>query len=185
MEEIGSIKADDASQIQEIYLQPDSGKLVLVCSRFDALEDEDYPSGRGFYNTQSVEAITYDVGMLQRPRRRRVTQSGNYSSSRMADGCLYLFSGILCGPGTERASPGHSSPGEWEVIANDDIYLPPVPQANMYEVITSVDLNHPGRQKDSKAIFFSKGRPGVCQQREYLFLRDTVGISEGRYYDGP
>ena len=47
MEEIGSIKADDASQIQEIYLQPDSGKLVLVCSRFDALEDEDYPSGRG------------------------------------------------------------------------------------------------------------------------------------------
>ena len=87
MEEIGSIKADDASQIQEIYLQPDSGKLVLVCSRFDALEDEDYPSGRGFYNTQSVEAITYDVRDASAPREEgRVTQSGNYSSSRM-DAC--------------------------------------------------------------------------------------------------
>ena len=193
MEEIGSIKADDASQIQEIYLQPDSGKLVLVCSRFDALEDEDYPSSRDFYNTQSVEAITYDVRDASAPREEgRVTQSGNYSSSRMADGCLYLFSEFYTGQELRKSEPGTFVPQvNGKVIANDDIYLPPVPQANMYEVITSVDLNHPGETKDSKAIFSKGGQAYVSNENIYFYETqwgypkgDTTTVRKVAYKNG-
>lgn len=193
MEETGSIKADDASQIQEIYLQSDSGKLVLVCSRFDALEEGDYPSGRGFYNTQSVEAVTYDVRDASVPREEgRVTQSGNYSSSRMADGCLYLFSEFYTGQELRKSAPETFVPQvNGNVIANDDIYLPLAPQANMYEVITSVDLDNPGETKDSKAIFSKGGQVYVSNENIYFYeiqwgypKEDTTTVRKVAYKDG-
>ena len=193
MEEAGSIKADDASQIQEIYLQPDSGKLVLICSKFDVLEDGDYPSGRGFYNTQSVEAVTYDVRDASSPREEgRVTQSGNYSSSRMANGYLYLFSEFYTGQELRKSEPGTFVPMvNGEVLAKEDIFLPPVLQANMYEVITSVDLDHPKETKDSKAIFSNGGQAYVSNENIYFYETqwgypkgDTTTVRKVAYKNG-
>ncbi|MFR3390656.1 MAG: beta-propeller domain-containing protein [[Clostridium] scindens] len=121
-----------------------------------------------------------------------MTQSGNYSSSRMADGCLYLFSEFYAGQELRKSEPGTFVPQvNGKVIANDDIYLPPVPQANMYEVITSVDLNHPGETKDSKAIFSKGGQAYVSNENIYFYETqwgypkgDTTTVRKVAYKNG-
>lgn len=134
------------------------------------MEDSLYTNG-GIGNNGVTIAVTYNIQDPERPEEEgRVNQSGEYRSSRMADGYLYLFSEVYLW--------GEVVPGEprtfvplinGETILEKNIYLPPVSQANMYEVITSVDLKNPDKMADSKAIFSKGGQVYVSNKNIYFY----------------
>jgi len=171
MKQVASVDVGDKEYIREFYVEPDRKKMVVICGQqIDAQMDPLYTDG-GIGNNGVTAAVTYDIQNPEKPEEEgRVTQSGEYSSSRMADGYLYLFSEVYLW--------GEVIPGEprtfvplinGEPVAEKNIFLPPVSQANMYEVITSVDLEKPGKMADSKAIFSKGGQAYVSGKNIYFY----------------
>ena len=174
MEKISSVTVGADYYIHEFYLADDMKKLVMVCSRSMISEDGDiYPTAKGTWNTQVTEAITYDIQDVESPKEDgRVSQSGSYSSSRVADGHLYLFSEYYVGMDFElyENEPRSYVPLiNGDIIKEQDVLLPPVEKANMYEVITSIDFDNPGEIKDSKAIFSDGGDIYVSNDNIYFY----------------
>ncbi len=173
MKKIASVDVGAKEYIQEFYVVPDRKKMVVICGRQaegTMMEDPLYTNG-GIGNNGVTIAVTYNIQDPERPEEEgRVNQSGEYRSSRMADGYLYLFSEVYLW--------GEVVPGEprtfvplinGETILEKNIYLPPVSQANMYEVITSVDLKNPDKMADSKAIFSKGGQVYVSNKNIYFY----------------
>ena len=101
-----------------------------------------------------------------------MTQSGSYTSSRLTDGHLYLFtqysvdvtSGI-----TPKDKKDYIPYVNQQMLEADDIYLPPFSQAYMYEVVSSVDVAKPGEIQDTKAIFSDGGELYVSNDNIYWY----------------
>ncbi len=197
MEKVASIDVGDDSDIYEFYVMPKIKKLTLICSQIEKEEEKEleevYPDYRGYNYRESVAAVTYDIqDPLHPDEEGRVSQSGSYSSSRVSDGCLYLFSEYYIWNAADQNEPRTFVPliGE-EPIAEKDIYLPPVSQANMYEVVTAVDLTKPGKTKDSKAIFSKGGQVYVSNANIYFYETewgysdsDVTTVRKIAYKDG-
>lgn len=166
MERAGVIELEKEEYIYEIYLA--EGKLVLVA-------DTSSDSGA------ETEVITYDIQTPSAPEELgRVVQSGNYQSSRLTDGCLYLFSSYHVNVWNR---PEPRNPDTYLPLVNDrvmketDIYLPQTEMADMYEVITSVDLDSPGQVSDSKALLSKGGELYVSSGNIYYY--ETLWQSSG------
>lgn len=172
MKKAASIEVGSNCYIEEFYVVPDQKKLVAVCTRggSDLLYSAD-PSYRGAGDSSAVVAVTYDIGDPTNPvEEGRVTQSGYYNSSRMSNGYLYLFSEYHIWSEVSQHEPREFIPLiGGDVMNAEDIYLPPVTQANMYEVITAVDLKKPDKAKDSKAILSKGGSLYVSNQNIYFY----------------
>lgn len=172
MKKAASIEVGSNCYIEEFYVVPDQKKLVAVCTRggSDLLYSAD-PSYRGVGDSSAVVAVTYDIGDPTNPvEEGRVTQSGYYNSSRMSNGYLYLFSEYHIWSEVSQHEPREFIPLiGGDVMNAEDIYLPPVTQANMYEVITAVDLKKPDKAKDSKAILSKGGSLYVSNQNIYFY----------------
>lgn len=178
LKKVASVDAGDAvgesGYVPEFYVVPDKKKLTVIYNRNntgDVAIDGEFSLGGGMMNEGATIAITYDIQNPEKPvEEGRVTQSGNYCSSRMAGGYLYLFSEIYM---WGEANP--IEPRTFVPLINDapilekNIYLPPVAQANMYEVITAVDIDKPKETKDSKAIFSKGGQIYVSSQNIYYY----------------
>ena len=172
MKKAASIEVGSNCYIEEFYVVPDQKKLVAVCTRggSDLLYSAD-PSYRGVGDSSAVVAVTYDIGDPTNPvEEGRVTQSGYYNSSRMSNGYLYLFSEYHIWSEVSQHEPREFIPLiGGDVMNAEDIYLPPITQANMYEVITAVDLKKPEKAKDSKAILSKGGSLYVSNQNIYFY----------------
>ena len=173
MKKVTSVKVDDKEYIREFYVVPDRKKMVLVCGQQDGsemFEDPLYTNG-GIGNSGVTMAVTYDIKNPEKPEKEgKVTQSGQYSSSRMVNGFLYLFSEVRIWGEVAQNEPRMYVPLiNGEPVSEKNIYLPPIKQANMYEVITSVNINKPDETVDSKAIFSKGGQAYVSNKNIYFY----------------
>lgn len=154
MKKIGEIELEEDVFICELYVE--NQKLILIT------EDQD-----------TAAAVTYDISEPQSPQEEgKVSQSGSYQSSRMTDGYLYLFTRYYVNV-WNGIDPGE--PRDYMPIVNDtvmketDIFLPQTDRANMYEVITAIDMVHPDQASDSKALLSKGGELYVSSQNIYYY----------------
>ena len=158
------VEADD--QAREFYVS--DGHLILI-SEFNQ-ESED---GTWTYASTDTRVTTYDITDPEKPEKAgEVTQSGSYTSSRLTDGHLYLFSqysvDVTSGI-TPKDEKDYIPYVNQQMLEADDIYLPPFTQAYMYEVVSSVDIAKPGEIQDSKAIFSDGGELYVSNDNIYWY----------------
>lgn len=163
----GEVELDEAYTIREFYVN--NGRLVLVGETY-----REEKTKKGWHMGQSSAfAVTYDLSNPAKPEKLgEVTQSGTYTSSRMADGQLYLFSQYYVNAyeGIEAKDTKDYIPLiNQELLSESDIYLPATKQAYMYAVISSVDMKNPEEPKDSKAIFTDGGNLYVSNQNIYWY----------------
>lgn len=166
LKEAASVRVEEDDRIREFYVS--DGHLILI-SEFNQ-ERED---GTWTYASTDTRVTTYDITDPEKPEKAgEVTQSGSYTSSRLTDGHLYLFtqysvdvtSGI-----TPKDKKDYIPYVNQQMLEADDIYLPPFSQAYMYEVVSSVDIAKPGEIQDSKAIFSDGGELYVSNDNIYWY----------------
>lgn len=173
MKEIQTIEAEKVDSIIEFYLNEDKHLLIAVCRRYsdgDGLVMEDRYWGGG--SMDGTVAVTYNIADPAKPEEvGRVTQSGSYQSSRLADGYLYLFSDYYINmTDIQRNQPETFVPlVNDSVLTSKNIYLPSVSKANMYQVITAIDLSSPGETADSKALLCDGGQLYVSNENIYFY----------------
>lgn len=166
LKEAASVRVEEDDRIREFYVS--DGHLILI-SEFNQ-ERED---GAWTYASTDTRVTTYDITDPEKPEKAgEMTQSGSYTSSRLTDGHLYLFtqysvdvtSGI-----TPKDKKDYIPYVNQQMLEADDIYLPPFSQAYMYEVVSSVDIAKPGEIQDSKAIFSDGGELYVSNDNIYWY----------------
>lgn len=199
MKEAGKISSGEKDYIEEFYVLPEEKKLVLICSykaNSYGRDIEPYtPASDVYADNGRTTAVTYDISDAANPKKAgSIAQSGYYDSSRISDGHLYMFSRYYSAWGNiQRNDPKTYVPMvEDEVIANDDIFLPPFPKGCDYEVVTAVDLAEPDEISDSKAIFTTGGSLYVSNQHIYYYEQEwkdysdtcTTTIRKIAYHDG-
>lgn len=187
LKEAAEVKLEDPHSIREFYVN--NGKLALVGESY---REEKTKSG-WYMSTASTFAVTYDLSDPAKPEKiGEVTQSGYYTSSRMSEGHLYLFSqySVDTASGIEpRDTEKYIPLVDGTLLPGNDIYLPTTKQAYMYAVISSVDMKNPDDTKDSKAIFTDGGNLYVSNKNIYWYedrswyTGDTV-IRRLSYQDG-
>ncbi len=187
LKEAAEVKLEDPHSIREFYVN--NGKLALVGESY---REEKTKSG-WYMSTASTFAVTYDLSDPAKPEKiGEVTQSGYYTSSRMSEGHLYLFSqySVDTASGIEpRDTEKYIPLVDGTLLPGNDIYLPTTKQAYMYAVISSVDMVKPDETKDSKAIFTDGGNLYVSNKNIYWYedrswyTGDTV-IRRLSYQDG-
>lgn len=163
---VGEVRLENNDNIREFYVA--DGKLVLVGTRYNGEEDM---SG-GYTSSSSTFAVTYDLADPAEPEKiGEITQSGDYTSSRMVEGYLYLFSqyyvygGDISAKDTENYIPLING----KLVPADDIFLPSLDRACMYQVICSADMEKPDQVKDSKAVFAESGELYVSNNNIYWY----------------
>lgn len=158
MKEVSGIQFEKGTQICEFYIE--DGKLIALGTDY-----EESVNGQ----TETM-IVTYDISDPANIKEAgTVTQSGNYDSSRIADGYLYVFSNFYavsdCGVyETELYIPK----SDGELIPKEDILLPLRKEGCGYYVVASVDLKKPDEIKDSKGIFHNGGLTYVSSENIYL-----------------
>ena len=168
MKETSSIKTEKVGDIQEIYLDSGQKRLVLVCSKYD----DDGLMDRAFAYEGMTIAITYDLTDTEKPKELgRVTQSGYYQSSRMAEGYLYLFSNYgVDWSNIERGIPETYIPRINDTfIAEKDICLPQIKKGRAYTIAAAVNIEKPDEVADSKAILSEGGQLYVSNENIYYY----------------
>lgn len=167
LEAAAEVELEAGDSVCEFYVN--DGKLTLVGNRYNETED-----GWQTYGSDTTAfAVTYDLTDPSEPEKiGEVTQSGQYASSRMAEGHLYLFSRYwVYGDSSVRAE----DTAQYIPLVNGDlieakkIYLPVSDSACQYEVISSVDMGEPGEVKDSKAVFANEGELYVSNENIYWY----------------
>lgn len=166
LKEAASVRVEEDDRIREFYVN--EGHLILVSEFVQESED-----GTWTYASTDTRVTTYDITDPEKPEKAgEVTQSGSYTSSRLTDGHLYLFtqysvdvtSGI-----TPKDKKDYIPYVNQQMLEADDIYLPPFSQAYMYEVVSSLDIAKPGEIQDSKAIFSDGGELYVSNNNIYWY----------------
>lgn len=206
LKKAGVVKAEKNFRIQEFYLIGKEKKLVYVGTSYEQGEDpvrvepeageEEDVLDLGYnmlYGRESVKAVTCDIKDPKKPKELgNVSQSGSYTSSRMSEGYLYLFSNYAVEDKIVEGNPRTFIPmAGGKLIREKDIALPPFDTAWMYEVVTAIDLNDPSEVSDSKAIFTDGGELYVSNENIYYYETrwgengaDTTSIRKIGYKNG-
>lgn len=162
MKTAGSIALEKGAQASEFYL---TGNQLVVCYTTYGTAEEN-----GGYQQNMVHAATYDISNPEKPEKLgEVTQTGNYYSSRIADGYLYLFSDFYVNAGAEKNEPELYIPNvQGKLLPAENIYLPENHVGNQYMVVSSMALKNPEKVVDSKGIFYQGGQIYVSNDNIYL-----------------
>lgn len=157
-----AVEADGDDQItaEEFYVKDQ--KLIVISNAMREQKD-----GRV---TSYTQADTYDVSEADQAKHLgTVTADGNYSSSRLVDGYVYLFSTFY--PRTdcsEDDAQGYVPAVNGGLIEPRDIYMPAWPSGNMYTLAAAFSVAEPGSVTDSKAVFSQGGLSYVSNGNIYL-----------------
>ncbi len=170
---VGEVEAE-SDYIQEFYVKDE--KLVLICQTAQDYGINPLARDSETITTDSTSVVTYDVSDGAKPRKLgEVVQSGYYSSSRMAGDYLYLFSQYYAQTDAKSSEVGAYIPYVNETaLEADDIFLPQINEAQMYEVVTSVDIKDPDKAVDSKAILTKYGELYVSNEHIYWYEQNDV-----------
>lgn len=175
LEETYCIDMDAEQLVQELYFLPAEKKLIVItlCSVYgeEIKGDSVYAGARMVWDPSITQVITYDVSDAKNPKEiGKVEQTGNYSSSRLSDNHVYLFTSYCTGGDLNKDEPELYIPSvDAKLLEAEDIYLPNTKNGSMYEVITSIDVNAPDKAKESKAIFTNGGQLYVSNNHIYYY----------------
>lgn len=183
LKKTGEISAGKNRRIEEFYVVPEESRLVYIAAVYEERQSSEEETGAAVYEEdtaylggglqtlEKVEAVTCDIENPEKPKELgRLTQSGYYSSSRMAGGYLYLFSSYSVGNDIDSHRPRTFIPMVNDsLIKEKDISLPPFKCASMYEVVTAVSLDKPSQAADSRAIFTDGGNLYVSNENIYYY----------------
>lgn len=181
MKKISEIKAPKDETIEEFYLIEKNKKVVMICSNSS---DDDYEdvedvtrSSLISKQTEGTQVVTYDVQDKKHPKKAgEVSQSGEYESSRISDGYLYLFSNYWVPENWKKKHPETYIPYvDDSLMKAKDICLPDGMKGCMYEIISAIDLKHPDKIADSKAIFSEGGDAYVSNKNIYYYEEEWTG----------
>lgn len=181
MKKISEIKAPKDETIEEFYLIEKNKKVVMICSNSS---DDDYEdvedvtrSSLISKQTEGTQVVTYDVQDKKHPKKvGKVSQSGEYESSRISDGYLYLFSNYWVPENWKKKYPETYIPYvDDSLMKAKDICLPDGMKGCMYEIISAIDLKHPDKIADSKAIFSEGGDAYVSNKNIYYYEEEWTG----------
>jgi len=175
MTSIGSIEVEEHVTIVEFYLHDD--KLLVLCNEEAVNENEVVdpgfagPSFGGWYGNNNTLLLTYDISNPKNPEKiGEVTQSGNFYTSRIADGYIYTFSQYYAASGVAREDVEAYIPRVDGVqIEEQRIVMPFMPMGEKYIVITSMEINNPTEIVDSKAVFSQGGQCYVSAENIYIY----------------
>lgn len=171
MKEVHRIEIGSELWIHEIYLDTEREQLTAICSRQEQ-GDISIQARGAYWNAGTTEAVTYDISDPKDPKEKgRVTQSGSYHSSRMADGYLYLFSNYsVAWTELDKNKPETYVPAVGgSLVAKEDISFPESEEAGMYTVTAAVDMKAPDQVTDSRAILSQGGDMYVSSANIYYY----------------
>lgn len=166
MKKVGSIEAGDNGQISEFYV---NGKQVFVLSTASITRlDKD---GNELYCGDVTQLETFDISDVTDPElEARVTQSGNYQTSRYVGDYLYLFSNYYVYDVSDMNKTENYIPSvDGTLMKERDIYLPPIRSATQYLVVTSININDPAKVIDQKAVLSEYGNLYVSSENIYIY----------------
>lgn len=181
MKKISEIKAPKDETIEEFYLTEKNKKVVMICSNSS---DDDYEdvedvtrSSLISKQTEGTQVVTYDVQDKKHPKKvGKVSQSGEYESSRISDGYLYLFSNYWVPENWKKKHPETYIPYvDDSLMKAKDICLPDGMKGCMYEIVSSINLKQPNKIADSKAIFSEGGDAYVSNKNIYYYEEEWTG----------
>lgn len=181
MKKISEIKAPKDETIEEFYLTEKNKKVVMICSNSsdDDYEDVEDVTRSSLISkpTEGTQVVTYDVQDKKHPKKvGKVSQSGEYESSRISDGYLYLFSNYWVPENWKKKHPETYIPYvDDSLMKAKDICLPDGMKGCMYEIISAIDLKHPDKIADSKAIFSEGGDAYVSNKNIYYYEEEWTG----------
>ena len=181
MKKISEIKAPKDETIEEFYLAEENKKVVMLCSNSSEDEYEDVEdvtrSSLISKQTEGTKVVTYDVQDKKHPKKvGEVSQSGEYESSRVSDGYLYIFSNYWVSGNWKKKHPSTYIPYvDGNLMKAKDIYLPEGTKGCMYEIVSSINLKQPDKIADSKAIFSEGGDAYVSNKNIYYYEEEWTG----------
>ena len=177
MTAIGSIEVEEGITVLEFYIQEDV--LLMLCNKVNTESNKELVDpgfgGPGFagsmYDVASTLLITYDISDPEKPKQiGEVMQSGDYYTSRVVDGYVYIFSQYYAKMGAAREEIEAYIPriGGKE-IAEQKIVMPFMPMGEKYMVIASVKIDNPTEIVDSRAVFNQGGQCYVSAENIYIY----------------
>lgn len=174
--EIVSLDDGEMEKMSEIGMQADcwptelyveNGKLIVIYLKAGY---GDGTPGYGDAYREYTCADVYDVSSAGEPKLLgSISQSGYYDTMRVREGHVYLFSTFYTVSGAARGDTALYVPEvRGEVMAAEDIYMPQMKMGSQYTVITAFEMNSPGEETDSKAVFGSSEMCYVSAENIYI-----------------
>lgn len=179
--ELGSYKivADEDSNYRiytgdmEMYLSQDCTTVTILTDCYSYDHEERY-----------IYILNLDVSNPENiTRKGHAFLSGQYHSSRIVNGDLYLISAFYVDDDpdyTDKSSflPGYGTPEEITYLPMESIYIPEVPVSAMYTVVSKLDGDSLA-VLDSTALLSYSGSVYVSQENIYLTRSYSDRITEG------
>lgn len=177
LEQIAEITLEENIFVSEIYVQ-DSYLIVLGTES----EENYYEKCGSWFETiddcvgienATTRSIVYDISDKENPKiLGENCQSGNYNTSRVHNGYLYVFSQHNIYNPEEGKKEQYIPCVNGTLLASDKICIPNVESANAYTVVTAIELKNPDGEKASVGILSNGGLTYVSE--EHIYICDNV-----------
>lgn len=159
--------------VQEMYV---SGSNLIVTAQVWGKSSDSGSTSKSkapINDISEVRILVYDVSDPAGPKRTAShTQSGNYNTSRLANGFLYTFSGYnVWGDDHKEKEPETFVPCvDGTVLKEEDIAAVSGRDNNRYMVMTSMPIDNPKELTDSYSAF--GGSNGYYMNDEHIYATE-------------
>ncbi len=177
----------ETNQIHDMYLE--KGRLIIVSSPWDTEVEYSYDGGYPIdSSTQLTKIDIYDVSDPSSPKKIKTqTQSGNYSTSRIAGNYLYTFSEYSVNQEIEKDKPETYIPKiNGTVIPEDRVRCIDREAHKTYVVMTSLAVD--GSKDYTDSITTLGGADVFYVSDQYIYGTDsqnnTTKITKYQYKEG-
>lgn len=181
LEQITEITLEGEFCISEIYVE--NSYLIILGTE----SEEIYPAGDAIYRTEyeyavesvcDTKSIVYDISDKRQPKEiGECLQSGGYSTSRLNNGYLYVFSQYSVNNPEEERKEQYIPCVNEELLSLDKICMPDTESPRNYTVITAIDIQNPSETTDSIGILSDQG---LCYaSAENIYLYETIWEEDG------
>lgn len=183
VKKVSTISTDNSS-VDEMYLE--KGRLIVIGNLWDEIQSRPAQGG------STTQIQIYDVSSPASPKKLRTqTQSGTYSSSRVAGNYLYTFSEYSVGSEIDKEQPATYIPlVNDKVIPEEKVRCVSSTPQKTYMVMTSLAVDGSGNYTDT--ISTLGGADVYYVSNEFIYtaadassaLGSFTKISKYRYTDG-
>ncbi|GHT84050.1 hypothetical protein FACS18947_0930 [Bacteroidia bacterium] len=200
MKEIAVVQMENSNgeeEVIEIYL---TGKTLNVITQSYANSLEQTDNETYYMDYRAITTLyTYSLANPEKPKcTGKVSQDGNYHTSRKVNGYVYLFTSfyptgirplddVARGTASETVIPYVNE----KMVAASDIYLPVEPYGGVgYTVMSSVSMKVPDKVTDQKVILQNAGQFTITTENIYIQNSnwsqggDQTGIAKFHFENG-
>jgi len=177
----------ETNQIHDMYLEKD--RLIIVSSPWDTESEYSYNDGyRIDSSTQLTRIDIYDMSVPASPKKIKTqTQSGNYSTSRIAGNYLYTFSEYSINQEIDKDKPETYVPKiNGTVIPEDRVRCIDREAHKTYVVMTSLSVD--GSKNYTDSITTLGGADVFYVSDQYIYGTDSQNnitkITKYQYKEG-